>query len=96
MDPIKALQAAVSNPVVKDAVARGMEVRDAALRTQTAVLAAMNLPTADDLTTIASQLRSISQRLELLEDAVVQVDEGIARLTAETRAARAEPGNDSA
>jgi hypothetical protein len=88
MDPIKTLQAAANNPVVRDAVALGLEVRDAALRTQAAALSAMNLPSADDLNSIATHLRSISQRLELLEDSLAQVDERLLRLIAEVRSSR--------
>ena len=80
MDLIKLSQSVVRNPMFRGVVHRGFEVRDAALQAQTALLGAMNLPTAEDLATIANRLRSISQRLELLEDAVARVDQGVSRI----------------
>lgn len=85
VDAIKAAHAIVRHPAVRSVVERGFEARDQALRAQTALLAALNLPTAEELATVAARLRSLSQRLESLEDAVERVDQNVHRLAAAER-----------
>lgn len=80
LDPVGLMRGATGNPMVQAVVARGMEARDRALAAQEALLGALNLPTAGDVATIAGRLRSLSQRLELLEDAIARVDLGVQRL----------------
>jgi hypothetical protein len=80
LDPIGLVRGAAGNPVVQGVVQRGMEARDRALAAQEAMLGALNLPTAADVATIAGRLRSLSQRLELLEDTIARVDVGVQRL----------------
>lgn len=75
----------VQHPVIRSAVHRGFEARDQALKVQAAVLAALNLPSADELDNVASRIKSLSQRLESLEDAVDRVDQNLRRLAAAER-----------
>ncbi|MBL1074687.1 hypothetical protein JK358_09785 [Nocardia sp. 2] len=60
----------LENPIAKGAIDRANDARDTALATQQAILSLLNLPTATDVETITHRLKSISQRLEQLEDAV--------------------------
>lgn len=85
MDAIKVAHAVVRHPAIRSIADRGFEARDQALRVQTALLAALNLPTAEELAQVATRLRSLSQRLESLEDAVERVDENVRRLAAAER-----------
>jgi hypothetical protein len=82
MDLMKIAQSVLRSPGLAPAVQRGMELRDAALSLQTAVLGALNLPTASDLATVAGRLRQLSQRLESLEDTVDRVDRNVTRIQA--------------
>ena len=70
----------VRNSTVRSIAHRAFEVRDVALRAQVDLLAALNLPTADDIAALARAVRSLSQRLEVLEDTVAGIDQGVGRL----------------
>ena len=83
---ISIARSAVSNPTVADAVKRGLEVRDAALEAQTALLGALNLPTAADLGLVVTRLRSISQRLELIEENLDSLSRDVKRLSTDSTA----------
>lgn len=85
MDVVKIAHSVVQHPTVRSAVHRGFEARDQALKIQAAVLAALNLPSADELEHVASRIKSLSQRLESLEDAVDRVDQSLRRLAAAER-----------
>src|ERR687896_1461935 len=75
----------VANPVVNGAIARAFEAREKALQAQEAALGALNLPSAADIERVTRRLRSLSQRLEGIEDAIDRLEE---------RAAAAGPGAD--
>ena len=83
----------ISNPVVNAAVARAFEAREKALQAQEAALGAMNLPSAADIERVTRRLRSLSQRLEGIEDAIDRLEERIsatAGSSADDRLARIE------
>ena len=67
----------VANPVVNGAVARAFEAREKALQAQEAALSALNLPSAADIERVTRRLRSLSQRLEGIEDAIDRVEERV-------------------
>jgi len=81
IDSIKVFHGLVRNPVFAAVVKRGLRVRDTALQAQESLLGLLNLPTAAELNAVATRLRSISQRLEMLEDALDRVDRSVNRLT---------------
>jgi CRP-like cAMP-binding protein len=65
----------VANPVVNGALARAFEAREKALQAQEAALGALNLPSAADIERVTRRLRSLSQRLEGIEDAIDRLEE---------------------
>ena len=67
----------VANPVVNGAVARAFEAREKALQAQEATLGALNLPSAADIERVTRRLRSLSQRLEGIEDAIDRLEERV-------------------
>jgi CRP-like cAMP-binding protein len=68
----------IANPVVNGAVSRAFEAREKALQAQEAALGALNLPSAADIERVTRRLRSLSQRLEGIEDAIDRLEERVA------------------
>jgi hypothetical protein len=68
----------ISNPVVNAAIARAFEAREKAIQAQEAAMGALNLPSAADIERITRRIRSVSQRLEGIEDAIDRLDERVA------------------
>jgi chromosome segregation ATPase len=69
----------IANPVVNGAIARAFEAREKALQAQEAALGALNLPSAADIERVTRRLRSLSQRLEGIEDAIDRLEERVAQ-----------------
>ena len=67
----------VANPVVNSALARAFEAREKAVQAQEAAMGAFGIPSAADIERLTRRLRSVSQRLEGIEDAVDRLDERI-------------------
>ena len=65
----------ISNPVVNATIARAFEAREKAVQAQEVAMGALNLPSAADIERVTRRLRSLSQRLEGIEDAMDRVDE---------------------
>ena len=76
----------IGNPVVNAAVGRAFDAREKAIQAQAAAMGAFNLPSASDIERVTRRLRSISQRLEAIEDAMDRSRSG--RATPVTRAWR--------
>jgi hypothetical protein len=74
----------IANPVVNGAVARAFEARERAVQAQEVALGALNLPSAADIERVTRRLRSLSQRLEGIEDAIDRLEERTAAATAST------------
>jgi hypothetical protein len=70
----------LENPLVHGAIARAFEAREKAVQAQEATMAALNLPSAADLERLTRRVRSLSQRLEGIEDGVDRLDERLAAL----------------
>jgi chromosome segregation ATPase len=68
----------ISNPVINAAIARAFEAREKALQAQEAAMGALNLPSAADIERVTRRIRSVSQRLEGIEDAIDRLDERVA------------------
>jgi len=68
----------VANPVVNSALARAFEAREKAVQAQEVAMGALGIPSAADIERLTRRLRSVSQRLEGIEDAVDRLDERIA------------------
>jgi chromosome segregation ATPase len=63
-------QALIDNPTLHDAVTAALGAREKALEAQQAAMAALNLPSAGDVERLERRLRSFSQRLEDVEEAI--------------------------
>ena len=72
-------QELLENPVVSGALSRAFETRERALRAQEVAMGALNLPSASDLERLTRRVRSVSQRLEGIEDALDRLDERLGR-----------------
>lgn len=65
----------IGNPVVNAAIGRAFGAREKAVQAQEAAMGAFNLPSASDIERVTRRLRSISQRLEAIEDAMDRLEE---------------------
>jgi chromosome segregation ATPase len=65
----------VSNPMVNAAISRALDAREKAVQAQEAAMGALNIPSAADIERLTRRLRSVSQRLEGIEDALDRVEE---------------------
>jgi predicted nucleic acid-binding Zn-ribbon protein len=73
----KLAQELLENPIVNSAIARAFATRERAVRTQEAAMGALNIPSAADVERLTRRLRSVSQRLEGIEDGVDRLDRRI-------------------
>ena len=76
----------IANPVVNGAIARAFEAREKAVQAQEAAMGALNIPSAADIERLTRRLRSVSQRLEGIEDAIDRLEERLAGGRAAERA----------
>jgi hypothetical protein len=74
----KLAQDLLENPLVSGAIARAFGAREKAAQAQEVAFGALNLPSAADLERLTRRVRSVSQRLEGIEDAVDRLDERLA------------------
>jgi len=66
-------QALLESKTLENAVTAAFGAREKALEAQQAAFSALNLPAASDIERLERRLRSISQRLEDLEDQIDRV-----------------------
>ncbi|HEY8637979.1 MAG TPA: hypothetical protein VIL64_01965 [Solirubrobacteraceae bacterium] len=78
----KLAQDLLENPLVNGAIARAFEAREKAVQAQEVAMGALNIPSAADLERLTRRLRSVSQRLEGIEDGVDRLDARVAGLNA--------------
>ena len=76
----KFAQDLLESPLVHSAVSRVFDAREKAVQAQEAAMGALNLPSAADLERLTRRVRSLSQRLEGIEDGVDRLDERLAAL----------------
>lgn len=84
----KLAQDLLENPMVARALSAAFETRERASRAQEVAMGALNLPSASDLERLTRRLRSVSQRLEALEDGLDRVEqriEGLGQVSAVER-----------
>ena len=70
----------LENPLINGAIARAFEAREKAAAAQEVAFGALNIPSASDMERLTRRLRSVSQRLEGIEDGVDRLDERLAGL----------------
>ncbi len=85
----------IANPMVNRAITGAFEAREKAVQAQDAAMGALNLPSAADIERLTRRLRSVSQRLEGIEDSLDRLEER-AGSAAAAAAAAAEQRSDSA
>jgi hypothetical protein len=77
----KLAQELLENPLVNSAIARAFGARERATQAQEAALGALNLPSAADVERLTRRLRSVSQRMEGIEEAVDRLDQRLAGMS---------------
>jgi chromosome segregation ATPase len=70
----KLAQDLLENPLITGAITRAFDARERAVSAQETAMSALNLPSAADLERLTRRLRSVSQRLEGIEDGVDRLD----------------------
>jgi phage shock protein A len=75
-------QQLLESPLVHRALAGAFDAREKATQAQEAAMGALNLPSAADLERLTRRVRSLSQRLEGIEDGVDRLDERLAAIAA--------------
>jgi chromosome segregation ATPase len=65
----------LENPIVTSTISRAFEARERAVQAQETAMSALNIPSAADIERLTRRLRSVSQRMEGIEEAVDRVDE---------------------
>lgn len=78
----------VANPVVHAAIARAFGAREKAVAAQEAAMGALNIPSAADVERVTRRLRSVSQRMEGVEDSLDRLEERLAEVAADAEGAR--------
>lgn len=73
-------QELLESPLVSGALSRAFEAREKAAQAQEVAMGALNLPSAGDLERLTRRVRSVSQRLEGVEDALDRIDERVGAL----------------
>jgi hypothetical protein len=77
----KLAQELLENPLVNSAITRAFTARERAAQAQEAAMGALNIPSAADLERLTRRLRSVSQRMEGIEEAVDRLDQRLAAIT---------------
>ena len=70
------------NAIVTGAISRAFEAREKAVQAQEAAMGALGIPSAADIERLTRRLRSVSQRLEGIEDSVDGVDDRLGEIKA--------------
>ena len=84
----KLAQELMENPLVTNALGRAFEAREKASQAQEVAMGALNLPSASDLERLTRRLRSVSQRLEGIEDGLDRVEERMEDLSQSSKLER--------
>src|SRR5215213_3210707 len=74
----KLAQELLENPLVNSAIAKAFEARERAAQAQETAMGALNIPSAADIERLTRRLRSVSQRMEGIEEAVDRLDQRLA------------------
>jgi hypothetical protein len=84
----------VGNPVLNAALSRAFEVREKTVQAQEAAMGALGIPSAADIERLTRRLRSVSQRMEGVEDGVDRLDARLERIEAGVNALDGRLGGD--
>src|SRR3954453_766401 len=72
----------LENPLINNAITRAFSAREKAVHAQEAAMGALNLPSAADIDRLTRRLRTVSTRLEGIEEALDRLQDGVDRLAA--------------
>ncbi len=86
----KALGELLDNPLLTGTIGRAFDAREKAAQAQELAMGALNIPSAADIERLTRRLRSVSQRLEGIEDGVHRLDRALSSHGVETRLSRIE------
>ena len=74
----KALSDLLDNPLLTGTIGRAFDTREKVAQAQELAMGALNIPSAADIERLTRRLRSVSQRLEGIEDGVHRLDRALA------------------
>ncbi len=86
----RALTDLFENPLLNGALGRASDAREKAAQAQELAMGALNLPSAADIERLTRRLRSVSQRLEGIEDGVHRIGRSLAAQSIDGRLAAIE------
>ena len=86
----KALSDLLENPLVTGAIGRAFDAREKASQAQEVAMGALNIPSSTDIERLTRRLRTVSQRLEGIEDAVARLERSLASSPLDVRLAAIE------
>lgn len=72
----------LENSVVNSALTRAFSAREKAVQAQEAAMGALNLPSAADIDRLTRRLRTVSTRLEGIEESLDRLQDGVETLSA--------------
>jgi hypothetical protein len=81
----RALSELLENPLLTSAIGRAFDAREKAAQAQEVAMGALNIPSAGDIERLTRRLRSLSHRLEGIEDGVHQINRALAPTGVESR-----------
>jgi hypothetical protein len=81
----RALSDLLENPLLTGALGRAFDAREKAAQAQEVAMGALNIPSAADIERLTRRLRSVSYRLEGIEDGVGRLDRALAPSGVEAR-----------
>ena len=73
----KAFSELLENPLLTGAIGRAFDAREKAAAAQEVAMGALNIPSAADIERLTRRLRSVSLRLEGIEDGVERLDRAL-------------------
>jgi CRP-like cAMP-binding protein len=80
----------LDNPLLTGAIGRAFDAREKAVQAQELAMGALNLPSAADIERLTRRLRSLSHRLEGIEDGVERISRSLTAPKVEARLERIE------
>jgi hypothetical protein len=86
----KALSDLLDNPLLTGTIGKAFDTREKVAQAQELAMGALNIPSAADIERLTRRLRSVSQRLEGIEDGVHRLDRVLASHGVETRLSKIE------
>jgi hypothetical protein len=81
----RALSDLLENPLLTAALGRAFDAREKASQAQEVAMGALNIPSAGDIERLTRRLRSLSHRLEGIEDGVHQLNRALSPTGVEAR-----------